>query len=306
MFWLGRYMERAENLARILDVNKTFARDHEGEGHWRPIVQLFSDEAEFDARHDTADAETVTRFYILDSDNPSSVMSTVGFARENARTLRHLISTEMWSHLNVFYRKMLEVKSGPPVMPRLTRLCNMIKENCQTHYGITEGTLYRDQTWYFYNLGRMIERADQTTRLLDMHYHSPGSESDAGAAIVASGKWNAVLRSVAGYHAFRRVRPRGMKPAAVAEFMIFDESFPRSLALSLAQVDSFHLDLEDTFDLRSSPELTESLERLGRMVLGNRIDNVLDSGLHEFLDLLQQQLILVTEHLGRSYFGHDR
>ena len=171
IFWLARYIERAENLARILDVNETFSRDSRGGQNWRSIVQLNSDEERFFASHDTASAHNVVNFYVIDGDNPTSIVSAIRCARENARTLRPLISTEMWVQLNVFYNRLAALSAADLAPGNLAALFAMIKEACQTHTGITEGTFFRDQGWYFYQIGRYIERADQTTRLLDIKYH---------------------------------------------------------------------------------------------------------------------------------------
>lgn len=304
-FWFARYMERAENLARILDVNETFARDQHGASHWLPIVRLHADEARFAAAHGEADAESVIRFYVLDRDNPTSIISSVGSARENARVLRHLISTEMWTQLNVFYHHLLDMNPDAPMVPRLSRLCATIKEACQTHYGIMEGTLYRDQVWYFYEIGKMIERADQVTRLLDINYHVPSAEGSERDRELQSAKWNAVLRSAAGYHAFRRVHPRGMEPAAVAAFLLFDEGFPRSLSQCVAQIDSLHAELEDSIELLDNNGTSKYLENISQQVLSNTMENVLDIGLHTYLDSVQQELIGLTNALGRAYFGHS-
>jgi len=170
-FWMARYMERAENLARILDVNETFAQDSSGGQDWLPIVQINADDERFLAKHDEATAQAVLEFYILDRDNPNSIIAAVAAARENARSLRHVISTEMWAHLNVFYGVLDPLTPADLDLTELSRLLNRIKENCQTHTGITEGTFYRDEGWYFYEIGKQIERADQTTRILDIKYH---------------------------------------------------------------------------------------------------------------------------------------
>lgn len=297
-------MERAENLARILDVNETFARDQQGASHWLPIVRLHADETHFAAAHGEADAESVIRFYVLDRDNPTSIISSVGFARENARVLRHLISTEMWAQLNVFYHDLLETNASAPMVPRLSRVCATIKEKCQTHYGITEGTLYRDQTWYFYEIGKLIERADQVTRLLDINYLATRPEASTRDRDVDSAKWNAVLRSAAGYHAFRRVHPRGMEPDAVAAFLLFDECFPRSLSLCVAQIDTLHAELEDAIELLDNGEINKYLESISEKVFSNSMKKVLDTGLHEYLDSIQRELIGLTNALGRTYFGY--
>lgn len=303
-FWLARHMERAENLARLLDVTETFARDRHGASHWLPIVSLHADEERFAAAHGEADAESVIRFYVLDQENPTSIISSVGYARDNARALRHLISTEMWTQINVFYHRLLAMNVDAPMLPRLSRVCTAIKEQCATHYGITEGTLYRDQTWFFYEIGKMVERADQVTRLLDISYHSPRLEGSERDREVEHSKWNAVLRSAAGYHAFRRVHPRGMDPDAVASFLLFDQSFPRSLAVCIGRIDSLLATLEDAFELRDGGIISEELEDISQHVLINSMENVSRVGLHTYLDSVQSQLVALSDKMGQYFFGH--
>ena len=211
-FWMGRYMERAENLARVIDVNESFARDNRGPADWLPIVEINADTKRFFEKHDEATAEAVVAFYLRDGDNPISIVSAVRAARDNARMLRHLISTELWTHLNVFHNELSRLGPADLRLGRLSRLCMTIKERCQTHTGIAEGTLYRDQAWTFHEIGKQLERADQTTRLLDIKYHRLLPASEAVGSSIDAGQWNALLRSAAGYHAFRRAYPRGMHP----------------------------------------------------------------------------------------------
>jgi uncharacterized alpha-E superfamily protein len=303
-FWMARYMERAENLARILDVNETFAQQSRGVKDWLPIVQLFSDAERFFEVHWEASADTVVHFYVLDRVNPSSIISAVRNARENARALRHLISTEMWSHLNVFYNRLLELRPSDLELARLSELCRGIKEDCQLHTGIVEGTFYRDQAWHFYQLGKLIERADQTTRLLDINHHRLAPLADDVTPQVDAGHWNAVLRSAAGYHAFRRVHPRGMQPARVAGFLLFDPGFPRSVVVCVREAALLFRELAGRPELRHVGVASEPLDTLERLCAQAGIDDVLGAGLHEFLDRLQQHLIALTDELGSVFFGH--
>ena len=306
IFWLARYMERVENLARILDVNETFSRDARGSQNWLSIVQLHADEKRFFARHHAATAAAVIHFYVLDTDNPTSIAASLRYARENARTLRPLISTEMWSHLNVFYGQIRALEAADVTRATLSRLCATIKENCQTHAGIVEGTFYRDEGWSFYTIGKMIERADQTTRLLDIKYHLLlPSAAGVGSALDTS-QWNAVLRSAAGYHAFRRVQPRGMDPASVAGFLLFNMGFPRSFAASVMAAEHALTMMKSRYMLKGGNHALELFDDI-RSALGTyTIDRVLRAGLHEFLDHMQRQLILVTDELGYDFFGHAR
>ncbi len=304
-FWMGRYMERAENLARILDVNETFARDDRGEANWLSIVRLNADEERFFARHTAASAENVLRFYVLDDDNPTSIRTAVRMARENARTLRPLISTEMWSHLNMFHNRMLALRAGDLSLHRLNRVCAEVKESCQAHTGIVEGTFYRDQGWYFYELGRHLERADQTTRLLDVKYHILlPSAQDVGSPLDLS-QWNAVLRSAAGYHAYRRVHPRGLTAADVAGFLLFNTAFPRSVTVSMRQVNGLLTELKSRYMLRGGNIASERVDEMLAVIASHSIEQVVASGLHEFLDWLQRQVNTVSDELARSFFGYS-
>ncbi len=306
IFWLARYVERAENLARILDVNETFSRDSRGGQNWRSIVQLNEDEERFFATHATATAASVLEFYVVDAENPTSIVSAISNARENARTLRPLISTEMWVQLNVFYNRLAAIGLEDLAPGRLAPLFATIKEACQTHAGITEGTFFRDQGWYFYQLGRYLERADQTTRLLDIKYHLLLPQaSDVGSPIDVS-QWNALLRSVAGYHAYRRLHPASTTPARVAGFLLFNLSFPRSVHHCLGEVGRLLAEVKSRYGLRGGNDAAEELDRL-RAVFGTlTIAAILSEGLHEFLDLVQRQLSAVTHDLAIAFFSYSR
>ena len=230
-FWLARYMERAENLARILDVNETFAQDGRGPEDWLPIVQLHGDDARFFARHDAATAEAVIRFYVLERDNPTSIIAAVRMARENARALRHLISTEMWRDLNVFYNRLAALGPDDLAPSQLSALCATIKEECQLHTGIMEGTYYRDQGWYFYQIGKYLERADQTTRLLDINYHRLlPSPADAGCRWMPASGTRCCARRPAITPSGAPIRAAWSRPGS-RDSCCSTPAFPRSVAV---------------------------------------------------------------------------
>jgi uncharacterized alpha-E superfamily protein len=302
--WLARYVERAENLARILDVNETFVRDSRGGSDWLPILQLHDELDVFTARYgDAVTASGVLRFYIIDRNNPGSVVSAIRMARENARTLRPLISTEMWVHLNMFHNWLSQVDEQEFARGRLTRLCARVKEACQTHTGITEGTFYRDQGWYFYQIGRSIERADQTTRLLDFKYHALLPSVDDVGSPLDVGQWNAVLRSAAGYHAYRRLHPRGMTPARVAGFLLLNRRFPRSVYLCVREVEMLLMELKSRYGLRGANRAAEELDSLRAQLSALTIEQILAEGLHGFLDIIQRRLIAIGNDIGADFFG---
>ena len=303
IFWMARYVERAENVARVLDVTETFARDSRGVQNWRSVVDLYDAGPAFARTHSAATAEAVIHFYTLDDQNPSSILSSLRMARANARTLRPLISTEMWTQLNIFYNRLRALGPEEISEPRLARFCAMIKENCQTHAGITEGTFYRDEGWCFYQLGKQIERADQTTRLLDTKYHLLLPRPEQIGSPMDVSRWNALLRAVAGYHAFRRLHPRGMTPADVAGFMLFHESFPRSVVACIDEVGERLTQLRSGYNVPGATRAMGRLDDLRKLLDDDDIADVIAFGLHEYLDRLQGSINALSTAIGRDLLG---
>ncbi len=294
-------MERAENLARILDVNETFARDARGANDWLAILKLHQDEEAFFARHKKATSGDILRFYIIDPANPNSIFSSVQAARENARSIRHLISLETWVQLNVFYNWVASLTNRSLRLSELSRLCARIKEAVQLHSGIVTGTLYRDQVWSFYRLGVFTELADQVTRLVDIKYHALlPSWKDVGSPVDIA-QWNALLRSASAYHGYRRVFPSGMTPTTVAGFILLDPRFPRSLPHCVNNIESTLDELLANQDLQGVSFSRESLERLKE--LAKRLpEEVIASGLHEYLDEVQIALLAFGSEVASKFF----
>jgi uncharacterized alpha-E superfamily protein len=211
----------------------------------------------------------------------------------------------MWTHINVFYNGVREMSPEDVSEYRLSRVCSRIKESCQTQAGITEGTFYRAEGWLFYELGRHIERADQTTRLTDAKYHVIlPSVRDVGSPYDVS-HWNAVLRSAAGYHAYRQVHPTGMHPAHVAGFLLFDPDFPRSVNACVRACDRYLGLLRSKYRLRGTAKTLELLDELRAELDRHDGESVIAEGLHEFIDSVQQHLNAVSLELSRAFFGID-
>jgi uncharacterized alpha-E superfamily protein len=303
-FWIARYIERSEHLARIIEVNETFARDAHGSKDWLPILRLHSDEERFYERYKSADAASVVRFYMIDAHNANSIVSSIRAARENARSIRHLVSLETWVQLNVFYNWVKELKPRNLKLTELSRLCAAIKEGCQLHSGIVNGTLYRDQIWSFYRLGVFMELCDQITRLVDMKYHSLlPSWQDVGTSVDIA-QWNALLRSASAYHGYRRVFPREMTPTTVAGFILLDSRFPRSITHCVRNIELV------LGELLHHPELSEvsfrstALESLKQMA-SRTAQDVVGSGLHEYLDEVQLLLLSLGNDIASQFFAAE-
>lgn len=300
-YWTARYIERAENLARIIDVNATFARDAHGADDWLPILRLHCDEARFFERYRDADAASVTRFYLIDAANPNSIALAVQSARENARSIRHLISLESWTQLNVFYNWVHSLTPRSLIQSELSRVCARIKEGCQLHSGIMTGTLYRDQVWSFYRLGTFTELCDQVTRLVDIKYHALLPSADDVGRAVDVAQWNALLRSASAYHGYRRVYPAEMTPATVAGFVLLDPRFPRSIHHCVRHIEMTLEELLVRDELRLVSFPRDSLDALKALAARSPKD-VIAAGLHEYLDEVQVALLEFGRQVDRTFF----
>ena len=300
--WLARYIERIENLARILDVTNTFARDADDTRNWLSIPRINGDLVAFYKKHTEATQRSVGEFYLLDGSNPTSVQSVILAARENARTLRALISTEMWLQINVFHAKIRALDAETIAPDHFTTVCAMLKDGAQAHTGITEGTLYRDQAWHFYMIGRYLERADQTTRLLDTRFHSLAPQPDAAETDINAGQWNALLRAAAGYHAYRREHPSGYWPQEVACFLLANTAFPRSVGLNLAQVEWHLTQLRSRYGLNMSAAL-ERLDQLNGMMTYQNVTELAAGKLSPFLDYVQREVGVLHQEIVGTFAG---
>ena len=302
LFWMARYLERVENLARLVDVTQSFESPGFETDAWFGLIRINADEKNFEARGFSPDATHVKRFYLLDRGNPTSIPSNLEDARTNARILRPLISTEMWRQINVFHRFVSKITPEDLEGDALSRLCTRLKDGVQAHTGITEGTLYRDQGWYFYELGRLVERADQTTRMLDIKYTAllpPGNEEKRVAELT---QWNAVLRGAAGYHAFKRHSLARFSAEDVVHFLLRDPSSPRSALLCLRRAESHLDDLRRIYGLSQAGEAIEVAEYLRGLLLERPISHILATGLHDYLDTVQIHIQKLGAAIGRAFF----
>jgi len=302
IYWLARYLERAESLARLLDINETYARDKPTGPDWQRVVDLHADQDRFRELHRRPDVAAVLEFYLLDATNPTSVPYALAAARQNGRSIRHLISTEMWTQLNIFHNQTKELGRRDIRLDNLSTVCTNIKLNCQTLEGIAEGTFARNEAWLFYQLGKYLERADQTTRVLDMGYMWL-SEGDADAPI--SVHWNMLLRSIAGYHAYRSRHPAGSYSSDVAAFFLHDRTFVRSVTYCMERVSQCLNSLDKLHDGGRTKGLEAARRTLEFSVETGLEKRVTQKRLHRYLDDLQTKLNDVSEEIFTCYFKID-
>jgi uncharacterized alpha-E superfamily protein len=300
---MGRYFERAESLARVIETQTSFQRGRE-DASWAWIVALYSDEKAFAKAFPEPTAENVIRFYMAYVDNPGSIQSSIRSARENARALRPMLSTDMWYQLNDFCNRLFALGPNDFSEVRLSRTCDAIKRGCYAQIGVAENTLYHDESWPFFRLGLCLERADQTSRLLDVRFAQlkTGMASDEGHFDFTF--WTILLRAASAYHSYRRVFPRHIEPNEVARFLIFDPRLPRSIAYCLGEIQAMIELLRRNFGLKNAGAAAEQVET---MIFGleaaSKDERLLDS-LHTFNDWVQLGLIQIAEELGQVFFGY--
>jgi len=301
LFWLARYLERAASLARVIEMQSSFGR-HDQEASWAWLLKLYADEARFPERHSASPAAIVA-FYTLDEANPSSIRSSLHWARENARALRPFIPLEMWAHLNEFHAAAGRLEPSDIEPAQLPRTCAQIRAGCLAQVGIAEGTLLRDEGYVFFKLGLLIERADQTTRLLDVKFAQSagaGTARDGAAEFVF---WATILRTASAYQAFRRLDAGSADPQRVVRFLILSPTHPRSIGFCAREIQQALHELRSGFRLHRASAALETCEVLMEGLRAAGADRALEGRLHEFNDWVQRSLIALSEDIHAAFFA---
>ncbi len=304
IYWMARYVERAENLARFIDVtlNVILDQPHTVDQQWEPLVRTTGDEEYFREHYGTATADTVLHFLTFDAEYPHSILSSLAGARENARTVREAISSEAWEQLNEFYHFVRDTANGGISGPDQMEFYLGVKQHSHLFNGILDATLPRGKGWHFANLGRLIERADKTSRILDVKYFTLLPRIQDIGTTLDDLQWSAVLRSVSAFEAFRK-RYHTITVHRVVEFLVLDVSFPRSISFCVNHADeSLHQIVGSP--LGSYSNLPEQLMgRLKAQLAYADVDTVINQGLHEFVDHLQSELNHIGGAVHETFFA---
>jgi uncharacterized alpha-E superfamily protein len=302
LYWINRYVERAENISRFVEVSEAMALDcPPGSAEpWLPLIDASGDRELFDQLYPAGGAGQVVDYLVRAEDNPNSVVNCIAIARENARQIREVITTEMWEQLNDIYWTLLD-NEGFWKQPPLEQLRD-IRRACQLFYGITDATLSRDLSWQFSRLGRLLERADKATRILDVKYFLLLPSPDEVGGVLDELQWISLLRSAGAYQMFRQSRQQAIEPKAVASFLLLDPIFPRSVRYCLERIN-------ETLKIvrgQAVPGAPDDLECLSGLTLARwsytRIDELIAGGLHESIDALQSDLNRLHDLIEQRYF----
>ncbi|MBU2580466.1 MAG: alpha-E domain-containing protein [Alphaproteobacteria bacterium] len=302
LFWLGRYIERASSLARIIMVQTAFDRGRANGSSWGWLLALYDESNDFHKRYDEASSENVIRYFLNDPEHAGSVLRSLEAARSNARALRAMIATDFWMHSNRAYRRVKELPDSALNEMRLAATSEAIQIDCYALLGISSSTLYRDAGWRFFQLGLEIERADQMSRLLDVRFaQSQIGEAD-GELIGDFAHWTMLLRACGGHHAYRRLVSGPLQPRNVARFLIFEKSFARSISHCLRSVDQSVGELRKICRVPTPDRLLVRISDLKALVKQARKDPELVAHLHGFNDTVQRHLAELTQELSSCYF----
>lgn len=303
IYWMSRYIERAENVARFIDVNLNLSIDlgPEIERQWEPLIYTSGDHELFRKHYPVSTQSNVIQFLTFDERNSNSILSCLQSARENARTVRDMISTPMWEELNKFY---LLVRSAahPQVLDSPLDFFSKIMQMGYTLDGATTSTMSHSEAWHFHRLGEMIERADKTSRILDVKYYLLlPKPSDVGTPI-DSNQWAALLKSASALEMYRKEHGR-ITPAQVAEFLVLNRDFPRAMRFCLIRAEQSLLAITGgaTGTFRNRAE--QLLGRLRSELDYTNIDEIMQTGLHEFIDQFQVRLNAVGEAIFETFFA---
>jgi uncharacterized alpha-E superfamily protein len=284
LYWMARYIERAENMARVLDVTYNMSlvpNAAESEtALWAPALEIAGNVEAFEARYDEYTAANVIHYLAMDENNPSSIYNALRSARENARAVRVALSAETWENINALWLEFSQFFGTNLADSGLSVFCDWVKSRSHLFRGVSFGTMLRDDAFRFVRLGTFIERADNTARLLDVKYHLllPDEEEVGGA--VDYYEWSAVLRSVSAFQAYQKVFSDTIEPWRVAELLVLRDDMPRSLHACFDEITPI---LEQLSGRRNSECRRIAGELHARLHYG-RMDEIFQDGLHEFLE----------------------
>ena len=283
LFWMFRYLERAENIARLVEAGWRIAltRSGDAESEWESVVTTAGMRGAYCEKFDDFDASRVINYLLRDPDNASSVMSAVGAARANARLVRTALSSEVWEAVNECWMAVKSALARPVTERTLAAVLSTIRDRSAVVRGALHGTMLRNEIYNFCRMGTFLERADNTARILDVKYYVLLPSASFVGSTMDNAQWENILRSVSAERSFSWLHGGETTPAGIAHFLILDRRVPRSLAFCHSKTREQLDHLEGEYGARQpSQDLAEQIcQRFRQPITG-----IFDEGLHEFLD----------------------
>lgn len=307
LFWMSRYLERAENTARIVDVNLQMLLELEGlepeqqKTHWEPILASLGELAVFHSLYDEANGHTVPEFLTFNRKNSSSLISCVFAARENARMIRDQISSDMWESINRLYLSLKSTDIEAVWNHGPSEFYYQIKETIHSFQGLTDATYPQTEGYHFINAGKFLERADKTGRILDIKYHLllPDVEQVGGG--VDTAQWVSLLKGASALEAYHRIYVTNILPASVAEFLILSPSFPRSIRFCLEHLAQALHSISGCPRTHYDNEAERILGKLLSELQYTSAEEIISNGLHQFLGRSEETINNIGIELANRY-----
>lgn len=303
LFWLSRYIERAECMARMIEVGYWFSllpRDDEGYNEeWRSTLVSAGCDQDYNEKYDTITMENAVRYLLFDEKNPSSVRNCLLSARRNARAQRTAITTEMWECLNQNWLEFTRIDQRRTGTNALPKLLTWIKQCSALYRGTLLNTILKNDTFYFSQIGTFIERANNTTRILDVKYYLLLPQSEIVGGSVDNYQWAAILRSVSAHRSYRWVYRQSYQPWNIAEYLILHSQMPRSLRYCYESVTEQLGKLNSLYDKET--ESYALSEKIRGELASTHITSVFQNGLHEFLMNFSNQNAELSNQIASDY-----
>jgi uncharacterized alpha-E superfamily protein len=303
MYWMARYLERAGETARLMEINLLYLVEAEEdmgeEDKWRPILQITSTESLYTEQFGDAGISTprVLQFISAGRTNPNCIRSCLRLFRENARVARDRISKEMWEAVNEIWMSFNERLKGPLSAERASSLFVELRNQVARFNGLVASTMMRGEAYAFYQLGGCLERADMTARIMDVKYHIILPDLSMVGSALDYYQWAALLKSLSGYEAFRRSYHTGFMPADVAEFVVLNRDFPRSIVFSVERMGA----ALQIIGLEGKDATRTAFEEVSGMV-SVTAQEIFAEGLHEYLERLLRQVGAFHAALAEEFF----
>jgi len=316
---MARYIERAENIARIVDVNLQLLLDirqldeKRTLSYWLPIVQATGDEEAFFKLHPQASRSAVTDFLVFQMENPNSIVQSIYQARENARMVRDQITLELWEELNRLYLFLRSPLAHDVWRRSPVEFFQEVKSSSLHIIGIINATLIHNEGWWMVQVGQFLERADKTTRILDVRCQNltamglPERVSSETAL-----EWSAVLRSCSAWDAYRSLHSSDILPQRVAEFLVLNDHFPRSVRFCVSELNRALRSISGVAEGRFANEAEKLTGRFLAELQFSTVDDIFEVGLHQYLDLAQSKFNSIGSAIFNTYifqpfgaFGKD-
>ncbi len=302
LFWMSRYMERADGILRMLKINYASSQDDVQEFSWKPVLKIFTFLKDEEVNALAKDTRAVLLFMVTDKDNPNSVLNAVTQARENGRSVQDHITKEMWQCLNDFYHTVRQEKLNALLQKEdpITVLDNLIKHG-MLYFGTTDVTMSRGEGNSFINIGKLLERAIQSADILDIKFSGINYEPEKHADTTY---WKYLLMSISGYELYLKTYRSGFEAKNVMEQILLNETFPRSVIYSVNHLHRYFERLKSEKNLHNFNQLDFMIGKLRSKIKFSTVDSVVNEGLHQFLSETKYALLEIGNTLNQNYFAN--